>query len=125
MNDYENTPEMRLRFIRIRESLGLSQRQMSRRMGLSYSFYGKLETGEGKFNEHLFVCICSIFGVREKYLSDGELPIFDTEMVDAKQVYDIYCRLSPAYQKCLLEFSQFLDSKSTADDSVGGETNFS
>lgn len=115
MIEYENTPEMRLRFIRIRESLGLSQRQMSRKMGLSYSFYGKLETGEGKFNEHLFVCICSIFGVRAKYLSEGELPIFDKENIDAKAIFDIYCRLSPPYQKCLLEFSYFLDAKESSE----------
>lgn len=38
MQDDENTPEMRLRFMKIREALGLSQRQMSRKMGLSYSF---------------------------------------------------------------------------------------
>lgn len=85
MQDYENTPEMRLRFMKIREAPGLSQRQMPRKMGLSYSFYGKLETGEGKFNGHLAVCICSIFGVRSNYLLKGELPMFDEEAAGTKK----------------------------------------
>ena len=111
MPDYENTPEMRLRFMKIREALGLSQRQMSRKMGLSYSFYGKLETGEGKFNEHLAVCICSIFGVRSNYLLKGELPMFDEEAVGAKSLLDIYHRLSLSYQQCLLEYAEYLFMK--------------
>lgn len=115
MIEYENTPEMRLRFIRIRESLGLSQRQMSRKMGFHTRFTGSLKRAKANSTNICLFAFASIFGVRAKYLSEGELPIFDKENIDAKAIFDIYCRLSPPYQKCLLEFSYFLDAKESSE----------
>lgn len=117
MKPMENSPEMRMRFYKIREAVGVSQREMSKRMGLSSSFYGKLETGSGKITESTLIAIRYIFGVRPEYLYGGKEPIFDQSATDIQEITNIYKILSPAHKKCLLEYSRFLLGRSKTESS--------
>lgn len=120
MKAMENTPEMRLRFIRIRERVKLSQRQMSKKMGLSDSFYGKLETGRSKITKNTLITIQYVFGVRPEYLSEGIEPIFDEDVLNIQEITGIYNGLSPVFKKCLFEYSHFLLERNAQENGECG-----
>ena len=127
MKKYECTPDMRMRLFLIREALGLSQRAMGRKMGLSYAFYGKLETRDKEITENSVVTICSVFHVRPEYLLQGELPMFNDQVASAQRILKCYGEMTEPYRRCLLEYSEFLyaknnaEKKKTAIDKIQGQ----
>ncbi len=49
---------LRERFLQQRKSLGLSQRALAERMGVIFSFIGKVETGDRRLDVFEFIAYC-------------------------------------------------------------------
>ena len=84
---------------------------MGRKMGLSNSFYGRLETKEKEISENTIITICSVFAIRSEYLLEGIPPMFDNDDVNVKGIIKRYYELSEPYKKYWVEFSQYLELK--------------
>lgn len=108
MQKYQCTPAMRERLYAIRNALGLSQRTMGKQMGFSYSYYGNLELRLDTISEKTIVAICSVYHVRREYLLDGKEPMFDSNAAALAKLNRIYNNIDDSYQKCLMEYAEFL-----------------
>lgn len=50
---------LRQRFVEQRQALGLSQRALAERLGVVYSFVGKVETGDRRLDVYEFIAYCN------------------------------------------------------------------
>ena len=67
---------MKERIKKIRESLGLSQKEFSERIHIGSSTLAMLETGDRKIKDIHISLICTEFNVNENWLRTGEGPMF-------------------------------------------------
>lgn len=63
---------MQQRLRELRESLGISQREFAKRIGMSQSTYAHYEAGTHTPSAAGIAIICSTFGVSERWLRTGE-----------------------------------------------------
>ena len=67
---------------KIRKDLRLNQSNFGKRLGVTSTAISKIETGEKRLTEQMFLAICREFGISETWLRTGEGDIFKTTSAD-------------------------------------------
>lgn len=68
---------MNERLKRLRKTLGLSQEEMGKKIGVGKTSISKLESGENNPSERTVLLICTTFNVNETWLRTGEGEMFE------------------------------------------------
>lgn len=90
------------RLKRLRNLLGLSQKEFAEGIGIKQSSYSLIEQGQRSLADRYVKSICAVYDVNEKWLLTGEEPIFaNTQM--KKELLDIFFSLSEPSQKYALK----------------------
>ena len=102
--------KINLRIKLIRSELQISQNEFSKKIFISQSSLGEIETGVRKVNDRIIQLICSEFNVNKKWIKTGQGNMFDIEKPDIKldHLIEIYKQLEKPLQECLLEQSECL-----------------
>ena len=95
---------------KVRTNLGLSQRQFSKRIYISQSFYGEIELGNQQVNDRVFHLIVTQFNVNKEWLRTGNGEMFSSPPPDVKleRLIEIYNNLDEQLQDYLLLQSDVL-----------------
>jgi transcriptional regulator with XRE-family HTH domain len=109
----------------IRATLGISQREFSKRIYIAQSFYADLELGKKTFNDRIIQLIATQFNVNKEWIKTGEGDIFTCPPPDMRKerLIEIYTQLPGWLQDCLIEQSNVLLTKyrkEAAGDDAGG-----
>ena len=94
----------------IRTELNISQNEFSKKIFISQSSLGEIETGVRKVNDRIIQLICSEFNVNKNWIKTGQGNMFDVEKPDIKlsHLIEIYKQLEKPLQNYLLEQSESL-----------------
>jgi transcriptional regulator with XRE-family HTH domain len=97
----------------IRTALGISQREFSKRIYITQSFYGDLELGKKTINDRIIQLISTQFNVNKEWIMTGKGKMFDSPPPDLKRerLIEIYNQLPEWLQDCLIEQSKLLLKK--------------
>jgi transcriptional regulator with XRE-family HTH domain len=97
----------------IRMSLGISQREFSKRIYITQSFYGDIELGKKHINDRIIQLISTQFNVNKGWIKNGEGEMFTSPPPDLRRerLIDIYNQLPEWLQDCLIEQSNLLLKK--------------
>ena len=71
--------EINQRVVKIRKTLGYTQKKFSEPLKISYSFLGGLEKTHRTVNDRLIKLICLTYSVNENWLKTGKGEMFDPE----------------------------------------------
>jgi transcriptional regulator with XRE-family HTH domain len=98
------------RIKQLRTVLEISQREFSRRIFISQSSFGEIETGTRNVNDRIIQLICSQFNVNKDWIKDGSGEVFKSERPDInlERLIEIYKLLEKPLQNYLLEQSESL-----------------
>jgi transcriptional regulator with XRE-family HTH domain len=101
------------RIKKIRMSLGISQREFSRRIYITQSFYGDIELGKKNINDRIIQLIVTQFNVNKEWIKTGEGETFAGSPPDIRRerLIEIYNQLPEWLQDCLIEQSHLLLKK--------------
>jgi transcriptional regulator with XRE-family HTH domain len=102
--------EIKDRIKQIRTTLGLSQREFSKRIYISQSFYGDIELGNQNVNDRIIHLVSTQFNVNKEWLKSGKGDTFITSPPDIKleRLIEIYNNLDEQLQDYLLLQSDVL-----------------
>jgi transcriptional regulator with XRE-family HTH domain len=93
----------------VRLALRLSQRQFCKQIHISSSHYCGIEAGERNALPRLVDLVCARFRVRERFLTTGEEPMFETGSDPIiEEILRIARSLPPELQEYLLKQAQNL-----------------
>ena len=97
----------------IRLSLGISQREFSKKIFITQSFYGDIELGKKKTNERIIQLISTQFNINKDWIMTGKGDMYSGSPPDLKRerLIDIYNQLPDWLQDCLIEQSKILLSR--------------
>ena len=97
----------------IRTVLGISQKEFSKRIYITQSFYGDLELGKKNLNDRIIQLISTQFNVNKEWIKTGEGEIFSSPPPDIRKerLIEIYNELPEWLQDCLIEQSNLLLKK--------------
>jgi transcriptional regulator with XRE-family HTH domain len=97
----------------IRTSLGLSQREFSKKIYITQSFYGDIELGKKKLNDRIAQLISTQYNVNRNWLKTGDGEMFSSPPPDTRKerLIEIYNQLPEWLQDCLIEQSNLLLKK--------------
>ena len=103
-----NTVNERIK--QIRTVLKISQQNFSKKIYISQSTYGEIETGVRKVNERIIQLICSQFNVNKDWLKIGKGEMFGEEKPDMglEHLTEIYKNLDKTLQEYLIEQTELL-----------------
>jgi transcriptional regulator with XRE-family HTH domain len=87
--------DIRKRVAELRETLGLTQTKFAEYMGLTSSSISLVEAGKTNFADSTVRLVCLTFGVHEKWLRNGEGPMFTEDTPGQKQLVDAFRQLTP------------------------------
>lgn len=90
----------------LRQTLGLSQAEFSKKIEYSQCYAAELESGRKRVNDRIVSLICDRFDVNEDWLRNGEGAMFvksPQNSDDLVYVVQTYSKLSPALQRFFLE----------------------
>jgi transcriptional regulator with XRE-family HTH domain len=92
------------RIKRLREKLGLNQRDFSNLLALSSGYIAGIEVNLRKVNDRLIKLIVSEFGVNEDWLRSGKGQMFSQKkgVEKSAKLVSLFNDLSPAYQDVVL-----------------------
>jgi transcriptional regulator with XRE-family HTH domain len=92
------------RVIAIRKSLGLTQREISKGIYVSQSYYANIEQGSRPLNNRVIALLCSQYGVSKEYLLTGKGDMFSGNLTDIQlnQLLDIFDKLNPLFKDYIL-----------------------
>ena len=98
------------RIKQVRSVLKISQRDFSKRIFISQSSLGEIETGARNVNDRIIQLISSQFNVNKDWIKTGEGKMFDVEKPDInlEHLIDIYKQLDKPLQNYLLKQSENL-----------------
>jgi transcriptional regulator with XRE-family HTH domain len=98
------------RIKKIRITLGLSQREFSKRIYISQSFYGDIELGNQSVNDRIIHLVSTQFNVNKEWLKSGKDEMFSSPPPDVKleRLIAIYNNLDEQLQDYLLLQSDVL-----------------
>ena len=99
---------MNERLRELRKYLGLSQRDICAKIGMSQSTYASLETGAREFREAYVLLICKTFDVKEEWLRNGNGTMFIEENRGLDELLIVFDKLTPALQGYVLEQARAL-----------------
>lgn len=99
---------MNSRIRELRKTLGLSQAEFARRIGLKQNAVSYLEKNGSTVTEHNIRMICSQFCVSEAWLRDGLGTMFLEDEKKQQDFFEIFDELSPVLQDYLLRTAKDL-----------------
>ena len=109
---------MNERLKRLRKTLGLSQEEMGKKIGVGKTSISKLESGENNPSERTVLLICTTFNVNESWLRTGEGEMF-IQRTRNQQITDFLGDLikeeDGTFKKRLIEAMSKLDEKDWED----------
>jgi transcriptional regulator with XRE-family HTH domain len=90
--------------------LGISQREFSKRIYITQSFYGDIELGKKNLNDRIIQLISTQFNVNKEWIKTGKGEVFSSPPPDIKKerLIEIYNELPEWLQDCLIEQSNLL-----------------
>jgi transcriptional regulator with XRE-family HTH domain len=93
------------RIVKVRDSLGLTQKDFSKNIYVSQTYYSNVERGTRPVNDRIVALICSQYGVRKEYLCNGIEPIFCENLPDIQlqQLLDIFNELEKPFQEYIIQ----------------------
>ncbi|GHV73494.1 hypothetical protein AGMMS49940_07960 [Spirochaetia bacterium] len=111
----------RMRHLR-KDILKLTQEEFARKLRVSTSNIGNLETNRINLTERTIADICREWSVNESWLNSGEGPVFcDNADPFTHKIVDIYKSLSPDSRKYLKGYiDRLLEEQGEADSGEGG-----
>jgi transcriptional regulator with XRE-family HTH domain len=88
------------RFIAIRETLGITQRDFCKGIYVSQSYYAQIESGKRPVNDRIIALVCSQYGVLKEYLLTGKGEMFSKNIPDIqlKQLLETFSELEPPFK---------------------------
>ena len=93
---------MKERLKELRKTLGLKQRELAARLGVTVGIVGGWECGRDDIPKTRIYQICKEYNVRERWLVDGEGEMFEPTADKSAQYVDwlvsLYDDLSPEFQ---------------------------
>jgi transcriptional regulator with XRE-family HTH domain len=97
--------EMPNRFIAVRETLGMTQRDFCGGIYVSQSYYAQMEKGIRPINDRIIALICSQYGVSKEYLVSGKGEMFGTAAADLQlnQLLEIFNELDPLFREYIIK----------------------
>jgi transcriptional regulator with XRE-family HTH domain len=97
----------------IRKSLGVSQREFSKQIYITQSFYGDIELGKKNLNDRIIQLISTQFNVNKEWIKTGTGEMFTAPPPDVRRerLIEIYNQLPEWLQDCLIEQSSLLLKK--------------
>ncbi len=78
---------MEERIKELRKTIGLTQDEFAKRIGLARSSVAKYEIGEREPNNAIILSICRIFNVNESWLRDGEGEMFKEDPMEEEAAF--------------------------------------
>jgi transcriptional regulator with XRE-family HTH domain len=96
---------IRERIKAVRKALSLSQRDFCKRIFLSQSFYGQIETGRKTPNERVYELICNKYKVNKDWLLTGKGEMFNETPPDVELdlLIEIYKELDPLFREYIIQ----------------------
>lgn len=77
---------MKERLKQLRKALSITQAEFGKKIGVSQSTYGDIESGKNKLTQRNFETICRVFNVNPQWLSEGKgemfLPSKEPEIIE-------------------------------------------
>lgn len=104
---------MKERIKSLRETLGKSQDEFGKDLGLSRNYISLIENGQRNLSEQSLKVLCSLFNVNEKWLRTGEGEMFIPEAKDeqiSKLLADVLKSEDNDFKKRLIVALSKLDS---------------
>jgi transcriptional regulator with XRE-family HTH domain len=126
-----------IRLKKIREKENLNQRDFAKRIGISQGMLSGIEKGTEKFSTRTQKIVCLEFGIEQKWLLDGQGPMFippkpspevihgpgERELTpDERELIDIYDKLIPETQKEVRDYASEKLELQELREKTGGET---
>jgi transcriptional regulator with XRE-family HTH domain len=95
--------EIRERIKTLRKSLGISQSELARRLGVTSSSISLIESGKNAVTETMLKSICFILNVNDKWLRGGSGEMFLDKTDREDELLQKFRKLSPLAQNWLIE----------------------
>ena len=98
----------RIKYLR-KTVLKLSQEEFSKKINISRSNLGNIETGKIKLTERVLVDICRVFNVNQNWITSGKEPMFEnnSDPLDI-EISKLYSNLTDENKKYLYGYIQRL-----------------
>ncbi|GHU71029.1 hypothetical protein FACS189450_06410 [Spirochaetia bacterium] len=103
---------LRERLQALRKALNVNQKEFSKGIFLSSSFYAQLESGTRNINDRIYELISQKYNVNKNWLKTGNGEMFECPPpnMNLEQIMEIYEELNPLFKKYItLQMKQLLD----------------
>jgi len=109
-----------LRIKKLREKLGLNQREFSKLLSLSGGYIAGIEVNLRQVNDRLIKLIISQFGVNEEWLRLGNGEMFTKKKTDEKavRIISLYNDLPPHFQDVVLGTIELLRKANNTENKL-------
>ena len=101
------------RLIAVREALGITQRDFSRGIYVSQSYYAQIESGKRPVNDRIIALVCSQYGASKEFLRTGKGEMFSKNLSDIQlqQLLEIFSELEPPFKDYIvLQIKQLVEA---------------
>ena len=101
------------RITKIRETLGLTQKEFCKGIYVSHTYFSNVENGNKKINDRIIALICSQYGVNRKYLLTGKGEMFSENLPDIhlNQLLEIFNELEKPFKEyIILQIKQLVEA---------------
>jgi len=92
----------------VRKTLGLSQVEFARRMGLTQTYLSMIELEKSTLTEKNIKLICATFAVNEDWLRTGKGEMFGSASPYEKELLEIFGKLTEDTQGFILDMARNL-----------------
>jgi transcriptional regulator with XRE-family HTH domain len=92
------------RIVKVRDSLGLTQKDFAKDIYVSQTYYSNVERGTRPINNRIIALICSQYGVNKEFLLTGKGKMFREDLADIqlKQLFDVFQELEPPFKEYIV-----------------------
>jgi len=92
------------RIIKVRSYMGMTQKEFCKGIYCSHSYFSNVENGNKKLNNRVIALICSQYGVRKKYLVDGQGEMFSENLPDIhlERLMEIFNDLEKPFKEYII-----------------------
>jgi transcriptional regulator with XRE-family HTH domain len=92
----------------VRKTLGLSQVEFARRMGLTQTYLSMIELEKSVLTDKNVKLICATFAVDEEWLRTGKGEMFGSMSPYEKELLDVFGKLTADTQEFILDMARNL-----------------
>jgi len=98
------TDTIRDRIVKVREALGLTQKDFCNGIYVSHTYFSNIENGNRKVNDRIIALICSQYGVTREYLQEGKGEMFSDDLADIQlnQLLEIFGKLEKPFKEYIV-----------------------